>query len=192
METYEHDVTVGNSLTVALDLGTKAADAVKFTDTNISSATVLVYAEGEDTLGTVDSGSASTVVDAARTEVDDFWNGMTLEFTDDDNKGQKRPISDFTAADDTLTLTVTGAALPATPAAGNGYAIRGYPLIYQQNLATHDQGSVSGNVASFQLTSANGCTSVPRTVVVIIAASYPNGENTDVKTAQFRVKVVEA
>ncbi len=32
----------------------------------------------EELEGTMDSATATTVVDAARTEADDFWNGSTL------------------------------------------------------------------------------------------------------------------
>lgn len=54
--------------------------------------------------GTADSGTTTTLVDAARTEADDFWNDMLLVIIAGTNVGQARRISDFVAATDTITV----------------------------------------------------------------------------------------
>lgn len=55
--------------------------------------------------GTSDSGTTTTMVDAARTEADDsYWNGMLIVFTSGNIAGQARVITGFTAATDTITF----------------------------------------------------------------------------------------
>ncbi len=55
--------------------------------------------------GTSDSGSTTTMVDAARTEADDdYWNGAIILFTSGNIAGQARVITDFVAATDTVTF----------------------------------------------------------------------------------------
>ena len=54
--------------------------------------------------GTMDSATATTVVDAARTEADDFWNGSTLRTIRGVGVGQQVSVTDFDAASDTLTV----------------------------------------------------------------------------------------
>ena len=62
--------------------------------------------------GTSDSGSTTTMVDAARTEGDtDYWKGNFILFTSGTVLGQCRLITAFDAATDTITFT------PATTAA---------------------------------------------------------------------------
>ena len=62
--------------------------------------------------GTSDSGSTTTMVDAARTEADnDWWKGSLIRFTSGTVSGQTRLITGFTASTDTITFT------PATTAA---------------------------------------------------------------------------
>ena len=55
--------------------------------------------------GTTDSGSTTTMVDNARTEIDDFWNGGRITITNPGgpNYGQTRHISDFATSGDILT-----------------------------------------------------------------------------------------
>lgn len=56
--------------------------------------------------GTADSGSTSTMVDAARTEGDaDYWKGSLLLFTSGNISGQCRIITDFNATTDTFTFS---------------------------------------------------------------------------------------
>jgi len=190
MKTHNVTVGVGDSKTLAVDLETKADTATNYSAMTIASATVRVYEVGQDTRVTVGTGSsASTVVDASRTETADFWNGMMLEFTSGTNAGEARRISDFTPTGTLLTLDVTGNALPATPAAGDTAVIRGYPIIAQTDLDDHANGTVNSNTATFQVTAANGCTAAPREVAVVLVASYTNGGNIDTEAVQFRVKV---
>jgi len=55
--------------------------------------------------GTSDSGSTTTMVDAARTEADtDYWKGQILVFTSGNIAGQSRVITAFNAATDTITF----------------------------------------------------------------------------------------
>ena len=54
--------------------------------------------------GTADSGSATTLVDAARTEASDYFNGWTLEITAGTGIGQTAVITDFDSTTTTLTF----------------------------------------------------------------------------------------
>ena len=55
--------------------------------------------------GTADSGSTTTMVDAARTEADtDYWAGQIIVFTSGTLLGQARQITAFNAATDTITF----------------------------------------------------------------------------------------
>jgi hypothetical protein len=55
--------------------------------------------------GTSDSGSTTTMVDAARTEADvDYWKGCWILFTSGNIAGQVRLITGFTPASDTITF----------------------------------------------------------------------------------------
>ena len=60
---------------------------------------------------TADSGTTTTLVDAARTEADDHWNGSLLVFTTGANDGYTAIVTDFDAATNTITFT------PAVPTA---------------------------------------------------------------------------
>jgi hypothetical protein len=56
--------------------------------------------------GTADSGSTTTLVDAARTEADtDYWKGALLFFTSGNIAGQSRIITGFNAGTDTITFS---------------------------------------------------------------------------------------
>lgn len=191
MKVIKKKFPVGSTKTLSYDLQTKTRTAAVFSDNDVDSATVLAYEVGDGVNGQVDSGTASTVVDDARTEANDFWNGMVLEFTSGDNEGQARVISDFTAADDTITLDVTTDALPATPAADDEYIIRGYPIIQRTDLSGYANGSVNGNTVSFTISAANGCTASPRTIIVLLAVTYTAGGSTDVEKAAWKIEVTE-
>ena len=70
------------------------------------------------------AGAGSTIIlliDAARTEVDDYWNDGTIEMTSGANDGLKRKISDFDAATDTVTLLY---AFPTIIGVGDTYTIK--------------------------------------------------------------------
>lgn len=75
--------------------------------------------------GVATGGSTTTIIDTLeRTEADDHWNGGTafiVDTTDDAApKGQYKPISDFTASSDTVTLQ---SALTAAVGSGDRYAL---------------------------------------------------------------------
>lgn len=70
--------------------------------------------------GGADSGTTTTLVDAALTEADDFWNNSLLIIITGTNKGHTAVVTDFVAATDTLTFT------PAAPA---GITTEAYVLI---------------------------------------------------------------
>lgn len=185
---------VGDARTIRADLQTQSYASSEWgdwTDATVASATVLVYEVGAEVTGTVDSGTASTVVDADLSETDDFYNGLVLEFTSGSNEGERRKISDYAGATGTVTLTVTTDPLPATPAADDTFRILGYPIVSQQDLATHDDGNVSGAAAYFQMTSANGCTATPRTVRVVIASSWAGADsNTDTEAGVWTYDIL--
>lgn len=71
--------------------------------------------------GTADSGSTTTMVDAVRTEGDDYWNGAWILFTSGTLNGVCRLVTDFVASTDTLTFA------PAAPAAVSTHTYRMIP-----------------------------------------------------------------
>jgi hypothetical protein len=55
--------------------------------------------------GTADSGTATTLVDAAGlTQIDDWWNNCILEMTSGTIQYEERLVSDFAASSDTITV----------------------------------------------------------------------------------------
>jgi len=133
-------------------------------DWTVSSATRLVYDPEETTEGVVDSGTASTIVDAARIEADDLWNGIPLAIEDiTDGNVYQTEVEDFVASTDTLTFgnlpVKDGVALAV--AAGDKYTLGGYPVLAQA------AATVSGNDMSFQATPTNGVTERPRTLICV-------------------------
>lgn len=72
------------------------------------------------TTQTADSGTVSTVVDAALTEANDYWNGAVIEWLTGANAGLFSTVEDFDAATDTLTLEED---LAAAVAAGHTYRL---------------------------------------------------------------------
>ena len=184
---------VGDAKTLRADLQTKSYASGEWgdwTDTAVSAATILVFEVGAEVLGTADSGTAATVVDASLSAVADFYNGLVLEFTSGDNEGEKRKISDYDGAGE-LTIDVTTDPLPATPAAGDTFRVLGYPIIPEQSLTGHADGSTDGAIAHFQLTSANGATATPRTIRAVIASSWSGADsNTDIVAEVFTYDIL--
>jgi len=84
--------------------------------------------------GTADSGSTTTMVDAARTEIDaDYWKGRLLLFTSGNISGQCAIITDFVVATDTFTF-----APPLTQAVGTqNYVILPGISAWDDTLAEH-------------------------------------------------------
>jgi len=67
------------------------------------------------TSGTADAGgSTTTMVDAARTEANDTWNGYTITFTSGTLIGQSFVVTDFVAATDTITFAPAASVAPDT------------------------------------------------------------------------------
>lgn len=84
-------ITAAAIATGAIDADAVAADAVAEIRAVVS--------------GTADSGTTTTLVDAARTEADtDYWKGSTLLITSGTIAGQSRLITGFNAATDTITV----------------------------------------------------------------------------------------
>ena len=75
---------------------------------------------------TADSGTTTTLVDAANTEVDDFWNGALLVFRTGTHDGRVAIVTDFVAATDTITFA------PALP---SNVTTEGYTLVPGLGLA---------------------------------------------------------
>ena len=86
------DASVGAMATDVLTAAAIAADAVTELRSIVS--------------GTADSGTTTTMVDAARTEADtDYWKDMAILFTSGTISGQARLITAFDAATDTITFS---------------------------------------------------------------------------------------
>lgn len=87
---------------------------------------------------TADSAGASTLTDAALSEADDYWNGSALRMIRGAGAGQKRRVSDFDAASNTLTVD---AAWGARPASGAAYLLdrpAGAPELFRAGGFAHD------------------------------------------------------
>jgi len=83
----------------AADIGTGAIDADALAADAVTELRSLAS-------GASDSGSTTTMVDAARTEADaDYWKGCLILFTSGTIAGQVRLITGFTPASDTITFT---------------------------------------------------------------------------------------
>ncbi|MEK6711011.1 MAG: hypothetical protein AABZ64_10570 [Nitrospinota bacterium] len=67
-----------------------------------------------------DSATASTLVDAALTEADNFWNGSVLKTIRGTGVGQQRTVTAFNATTDTLTISPNWT---VNPAAGTVYLL---------------------------------------------------------------------
>lgn len=91
-------ITSAKVATDAIGAAQLATDAV----TEITDATKTAFGL---TTGTADSGTTTTMVDAALTQADnDYWKGSIIVFTSGTIAGQARLITAFTAATDTVTF----------------------------------------------------------------------------------------
>ncbi|MEA2038010.1 MAG: hypothetical protein U9O94_10980, partial [Nanoarchaeota archaeon] len=93
------DLVLGDRWDASGDLGSDVADIIAAL--GVSGAIS----------GTADSGTTSTLVDAALVQANDYFNGMILVMTSGNNTGLARTITDFVAASDTVTVE------PAFPSA---------------------------------------------------------------------------
>lgn len=69
---------------------------------------------------TTSSGSSTTLVDTARTEANDYWNGKSVTILSGACAGETRTVLDFDSATDTVTVS---SAFSATIASGVSYKI---------------------------------------------------------------------
>src|SRR3990172_8669225 len=96
-------ITAASIATAAIDADAFAANAITSTVLAQSAADKVI----ESVSGTADSGTTTTLVDADRTEADtDYWKGAVLLMTSGNLAGQRRRISAFTPASDTITVDV--------------------------------------------------------------------------------------
>ena len=92
-------ITAAVVATGAIDADALATDAV----TEITDATKTAFGL---VTGTADSGTTTTMVDAALTQADtDYWKGSIIVFTSGTISGQARLITGFTPASDTVTFS---------------------------------------------------------------------------------------
>jgi hypothetical protein len=92
--------------------------------------------------GTADSGSTTTMVDAARTEGDaDYWKGRLLVFTSGNISGQCAIITDFNAGTDTFTFAPALTQAVAT----QNYIILPGISVWDDTLAEHLVAGTTGN-----------------------------------------------
>ena len=136
------NLMVGERRTLTVSTTLKSSGA----DKNPSGATALVYDHNVPVTGTVDSGSATSIVDAALAGADDKWNGLPITVTDiTTGDSEQAEITDWDLGTTTLTITPVG----FTIAAGDTYEIAGTPVLVQA-VAT-----VSGNDTSFVVAPAD-------------------------------------
>ena len=96
-----------------------AADAIGASQISDGGRNFIQAADTFDAL-VADSGTTTTLVDAALTQADDYFNGQAVVFTSGSNIGIARVITDFDAASDTITFAP---ALLAAVASGHNYHI---------------------------------------------------------------------
>jgi len=103
----------GTFTTEAFSANVEASDAI-LVIANSLAVKISVY-------GIADVGSTNaTIRDAARTEVDNWWNGQVVMMLSGLARGQIRPIVDFVAGTDDITVSPV---FDAVPAIGDVYAI---------------------------------------------------------------------
>lgn len=133
------EVDVAKWLGTAVGAGTAGIPNVDVTRIINSSvpANVLGGWLREGRSGTAGSGTTTTLVDAARIEIDDYWNGALLIFRSGTNIGFTAVVTDFDAASDTIIFT------PALP---NAVTTEGYVLV--PGLGYSDIQAISGDLGA--------------------------------------------
>ena len=169
------DLHVGDEKTVVIATHVASGDNAGTAKNVATGTTMLCYDPDRETCGAADSGSATTLVDADRTEPDGFWQGLSLVVTKaDDGREYRTEVTGFVQA--THTLTFYG--LPASVAAGDGYRLEGYPLL-PRTAAARD-----ANEGSIQLTPSNA-TGTPGRRVLVYHADF--GDDSEAVVCAFRV-----
>ena len=111
------DATISSRLASAdINLTGGAVDTVTNVTTvnNLAAAAVTDVRSVNGTSYTIDTGGTTTLVDAALTEADDYWNGAVIIFTSGAAAGQIRVVTDFVASTDTITYSPASATTVAT------------------------------------------------------------------------------
>lgn len=104
--------------------------------------------------GTATGGSSTTLADTANLTADtnDYWNGAYLYIYEGPGAGDVRTVSDFTTADDTITVTK---AFSATPTTSTKYILLGYAtgaadlvLNVGSNVKLKDENTIDANATN--------------------------------------------
>jgi len=169
------DLHVGDEKTITLATSVASGDNAGEPKNVTTGTTFLCYDPDRQVSGTAESGSTTTLVDADRTEPDDFWVGLPVVIVDaTDDREYRTEVVDFVGATHTLTFY----ALSIPVAEGDTYRIEGYPV-----LPRTDAG-ISGNEGSIQLTPSNAL-STPGRRVLIYHADF--GTDSEEVVCTFRV-----
>jgi len=97
-------------------------------------------------VGTADSGTTSTLTDAALTQADDYWNHGQIQIIIN-SKTYYRKVADFDAGTDTITLDVP---LPVSISNGDSYIVyKGCDQTWKTCSAQNAWGPSSDNSANF-------------------------------------------
>lgn len=90
---------------------------------------------------TADSGTTTTIVDAALTEADDLWNGALLIFTSGANDIRTAIVTGFDAASDTITFA------PAVP---DAVTTEGYVIVPGLGWAARDLANTTDGLSALK------------------------------------------
>ena len=145
----------------ALNSGTVHAD-IRRINADTVSATVLNGWLSSGQRSTADSGTTTTVVDAALTQADDTWNGSILIFEDGSNANVCVTVSDFDAATDTITFI---------PAAPNAVTTENYVLIPGLGRAASDLANTTDGLGAIKTDTAATLADTGTDGVVIAAGA---------------------
>jgi hypothetical protein len=193
--------SIGADVITAASIATDAIGSAEISAAAVSKINGIVS-------GTSDSGTTTTMVDAARTEADtDYWKGALILFTSGTILGQCRLITGFNAATDTITFspattqavgTQTYDIIPAgrvdlallLGTAVSTPATAGILDVNVKNI-DNDAASASGTVtfpnatlaSTTNITAAAGCAVSSIGAAVITAASIAADAITDAKVA---------
>jgi hypothetical protein len=133
------DSSVGAMAAGTITAAAIATDAID-ADALASDAVTEINSGGSAITGTSDSGSTTTMVDAARTEADtDYWKGSIIRFTSGNISGQSRLITGFNAATDTITFA---------PATTQAVSTQTYVILPQSRVDIEQFGGTTGTFAS--------------------------------------------
>jgi len=176
---------------------TRAGVAGAWTNTTVISATVMIIAaDSEDdqtgalkTAGIISPTLCSFTTDDIIGE-NDLYIGCTLEFMDGLCAGEKLYISDWVSGTGTIVVDIRENPLPGTPAIGDKFKIKGYPILPQCDLATHTDGTLDEYIMYFQLNPTNGATATPGQRVLILRPTWSSADsNTDTVEDHYTFEV---